>query len=358
MIKGQQRRSGRIPATARPVVLTRRLTPPEERSSARRGRRGSIIPRGQRRHVHPHPIPRARRPAAIIAVAPERRSASSCRAPTPNTPSPSAGRALPRPATSTMQGLSSGPPARNCSQTSRPRGRSWSTWTAPWSARAGPSGRWPSPSATTSSGSWTPSIGVRRPDRHRCRPPGCRHREVQRPADRPLRLGEDPPGQGPGRVPGRPLRHRRRHHADRGRLCRRGRGERPPQAPPRRQHGRAGRPAGDRLHRRDRQARRGPCPRHEGHAAGRPARPAEDDRGDGRQRAPERRLQEPDGARHPVRHDQRAVHLRRGLRRPGGDHRPAAGPGGVRVRPAGRSRRKSRRACSATSCRKTWSGSA
>ena len=62
---------------------------------------------------------------------------------------------------------------------------------------------------------------------------------------------------------------------------------------------------------------------------------SEDDRGDGLQRAPERRLQEPDGAGHPVRHGERPVHLRWRLRRPGGDHRPAYGPGSVRVRPAG-----------------------
>ena len=42
--------------------------------------------------------------------------------------------------------------------------------------------------------------------------------------------------------------------------------------------------------------------RHEGHAAGRPARPAEDDRGDGRQRPARRRLQDRRGDLHPVRH--------------------------------------------------------
>ena len=42
----------------------------------------------EKRHVHPHRSPVIRRPAAIIAVAPEKKSASSCRAATPNIPSP------------------------------------------------------------------------------------------------------------------------------------------------------------------------------------------------------------------------------------------------------------------------------
>ncbi len=41
--------------------------------------------------------------------------------------------------------------------------RSSSTWTAPSSARPGPSERWPWPSATITSGSWTPWRGTPRP---------------------------------------------------------------------------------------------------------------------------------------------------------------------------------------------------
>ena len=67
---------------------------------------------------------------------------------------------------------------------------------------------------------------------------------------------------------------------------------------------------------------------------GRPARPAQADRGDGRQRPAERRLQAGRRDLHPIRHVQRALHLWRRLHRPGGDRRPAVGPGGVRVRPA------------------------
>ena len=312
----------------------RRMTPPEEWSSARRGRRGSSVPRGQRRHVHPHRSPGPVGPLRLL------------RSPPRGGRPPRAGRQRRTPRRH-LPGLRH--PGRQ-----RPGRRGSAAALQPDLLADIPTprqvvehldrsvvgqGRAKRTLAIAVSNHFVRLLdaldrGFAGTDRHRPRPPGCHHREEQRPADRPLGLGEDPPGQGAGRVPGRPVRHRRRHHADRGRLCRRGRGERPPQAPARRQLGCAGRPAGHRLHRRDGQDPLGRC-RRQGHAPGRPARPPEDDRGDGLQCAPERRLQEPDGAGHPVRHDERAVHLRRRLRRPGGDHRPAYGPGSVRVRPAG-----------------------
>ena len=77
--------------------------------------------------------------------------------------------------------------------------------------------------------------------------------EVQHPGHRADRLRQDLPRPDPGPDAQRPVRDRRRHRADRGRLRRRGRREHPAQADPgrrlRRQEGR------DRhhLHRRDRQ---------------------------------------------------------------------------------------------------------
>ena len=54
--------------------------------------------------------------------------------------------------------------------------------------------------------------------------------EEQHPADRPDRLRQDAARADAGPDPQRALRHRRRHHADRGRLRRRGRGEHHPAA--------------------------------------------------------------------------------------------------------------------------------
>ena len=80
-----------------------------------------------------------------------------------------------------------------------------------------------------------------------------RAREVQHPADRPDRLGQDAARADAGPHPRRAVHHGRRHDADRSRLCRRGRREHHPQAAPGgRLQCRAG-AARHRLHRRDRQ---------------------------------------------------------------------------------------------------------
>ena len=89
------------------------------------------------------------------------------------------------------------------------------------------------------------------------RPPPRRRRagQVEHPAARPHGLRQDVPGPDAGPHAQRPLRHRRRHRAHRGRLRGRGRREHPPEAHPgrrlRRQEGRDG----HHLHRRDRQDR-------------------------------------------------------------------------------------------------------
>ncbi len=54
---------------------------------------------------------------------------------------------------------------------------------------------------------------------------GRRNRQVEHPADRPDRLRQDAAGPHAGPDPQRAVRHRRRHHADRSRLRRRGRRE-------------------------------------------------------------------------------------------------------------------------------------
>ena len=61
------------------------------------------------------------------------------------------------------------------------------------------------------------------------RPPDRRRRaaEVEHPARRAHRLGQDAAGPDAGQGPGRAVLHRRRHVADRGRLCRRGCREHP-----------------------------------------------------------------------------------------------------------------------------------
>ena len=84
---------------------------------------------------------------------------------------------------------------------------------------------------------------------------GRRNRQVEHPADRPDRLRQDAAGPHAGPHPQRAVRHRRRHHADRGRLRRRRRREPAAQAAARgRLRPRSG-PARRALHRRDRQDR-------------------------------------------------------------------------------------------------------
>ena len=108
--------------------------------------------------------------------------------------------------------------------------------------------------------------------------------------------------------------------------------------------------ARDHLHRRDRQDRqdqpeRLDHPRRLGR--GGPAGAAEDARGDRRQRPAPGGPQAPRAAVPPGRHHQHPVHLRRDVRRPGGDHRQAAGPEDDRLRP--RRRRSTTASSSATS---------
>ena len=142
-----------------------------------------------------------------------------------------------------------------------------------------------------------------------------------------------------------PVRDRRRHGADRGRLRRRGRREHPAEAHPgrrlRRQEGRDG----DHLHRRGRQDRpqgRQPVDHARRVRRGRPAGAAEDPRGDDRQRAAAGRAQAPPPGVPDDRHDERAVRLRRRVRQPRQGHRAAHRPQRASAS-APRSRRAPRR---------------
>ena len=136
---------------------------------------------------------------------------------------------------------------------------------------------------------------------------------------------------------GRALLHRGRDLADRGRLRRRGRREHPAAAHPGGRLRRRARPAGHHLHRRDRQDRAQggqpvDHPRRVGR--GRPAGPAQDPRGDRRQRAAPGWPQAPPPGLHPDRHHQHAVHLRWRLRGARADRRGARRPqvDGLRLR--------------------------
>ena len=148
--------------------------------------------------------------------------------------------------------------------------------------------------------------------------------QVEHPADRPDRLRQDPPRPDARPDAQRPVRDRRRHRADRGRLRRRGRREHPAQADPgrrlRRQEGR------DRhhLHRRGRQDRpqeREPVDHPRRLRRGRAAGAAEDPRGHHRVGAAAGRPQAPAPGVHPDRHHERAVHRGRRVLRPREDHR-------------------------------------
>ena len=173
------------------------------------------------------------------------------------------------------------------------------------------------------------------------RPRGRRGRapEVERPARRADRLGQDAPGPDPRPGARRPVLHRRRDEPDRGRLRRRGRREHPPAAHPGGRLRRRPGPARDHLHRRDRQDRAQggqPVDHPRRLGRGRPAGAPQDPRGDRRQRpAPGRPEASPPGL-HPDRHDQRPVHLRRRVRRAGEDRRGAGRTQGDRLRLARR----------------------
>ena len=192
----------------------------------------------------------------------------------------------------------------------------------PGAGQEGPVGRRPQP---------LQAAGPRRGPRDR-----RRARQVQHPADRPDRLRQDPAGPDPGPGPERPVRHRRRHHADRGRLRRRGRREPAAQAAARRRLRPRGRPARHHLHRRDRQDRQDQPERldhprrlRRGRAAG-PARRCS--KGtvanvppQGGRKHPEQQYIQMDTTEHPV-------HLRRHLRRPREHHRPPRRPQDDRLR--------------------------
>ena len=148
----------------------------------------------------------------------------------------------------------------------------------------------------------------------------------QHPPHRPDRQRQDPAGPDAGQDPRRPVRHRRRHHADRGRLRRRGRREPAAEAPARGRLRHRGGPARHHLHRRDRQDRQDQ-PERLDHPRrvrrGRAAGPAEDARRHGRQRPAAGRPEAPRAAVHPGRHVEHPVHLRRDVRRPATTSSPA-----------------------------------
>ena len=163
--------------------------------------------------------------------------------------------------------------------------------------------------------------------------------EVERPARRPDRLGQDAARPDAGPDPRRAVLHRGRHLAHRGRLRRRGRREHPAAPDPGGRLRRRPGPARDHLHRRDRQDRpqgRQPLDHARRLGRGRPAGAAQDPRGHARQRAAPGRPQAPAPGLHPDRHDQRAVHLRWRVRRPREDRRGAGRQAADRVRIRGR----------------------
>ena len=190
-----------------------------------------------------------------------------------------------------------------------------------------------------------------------------RARQEQHPAARPDRLRQDAARADARQDAQRAVRHRRRHGADRGRLRRRGRREHPAQADPgrrlRRQEGRDR----DHLHRRGRQDRpqeREPVDHPRRLRRGRAAGAAEDPRGHDGLGAAAGRAQAPAPGVHPDRHDQRAVHRRRRVRRPRQDHRGADRQEGIGFGAiaAQQARGRHRATSSARSCRRTCSSTA
>ena len=172
------------------------------------------------------------------------------------------------------------------------------------------------------------------------RPPGRRGRapEVERPARRADRLGKTLLAQTLARVLDVPVLHRRRDVAHRGRLRRRGRREHPAAAHPGGRLRRRPGAARDHLHRRDRQDRAQggqPVDHPRRLRRGRPAGPAQDPRGDRRERAAAGRAQASAPGLHPDRHDERPVHLRWRLRRAREDRRGAGRPAVDRLRLGG-----------------------
>uniref|UniRef100_A0A0N4Z3F8 ATP-dependent Clp protease proteolytic subunit n=1 Tax=Parastrongyloides trichosuri TaxID=131310 RepID=A0A0N4Z3F8_PARTI len=151
--------------------------------------------------------------------------------------------------------------------------------------------------------------------------------QVEHPADRPDRFGQDAAGPDAGAHPRRAVHHGRRHHADRSRLRGRGRREHHPEAAAGVRLQRGARAARHHLHRRDRQDRaQGREPLDHARCVGRrrAAGPAEDHGRHGRFGAAAGRPQAPAAGIPAGRHDEHPVHLRRRVRRAGKDH---LGPG-------------------------------
>ena len=151
---------------------------------------------------------------------------------------------------------------------------------------------------------------------------------------RPDRLGQDAAGADPGAHPGRAVRDFGCHDPDRGRLRRRGCGERRAAAAPERQLRRQAGRVRHHLHRRNRQdpADDRKCldhPRRLGR--GRPAGAAEDPGGHGLQRAAAGRPQASEPGVHPDQHDQHPIHLRRRVHRAGADRQEAPRPALARL---------------------------
>ena len=153
-----------------------------------------------------------------------------------------------------------------------------------------------------------------------------RAREIEHPARRPDRIGEDAARADARAPPERPVRHRRRDHADRGRLRRRGRREHHPEAAAELRLRRRQGEARDRLHRRDRQdlaQERQPVDHARRVGRRRAAGAAQADRGHDRVGPAAGRPQASEPGLRPGRHDEHPVRLRRGVRRAGEDHPPA-----------------------------------
>ncbi len=162
--------------------------------------------------------------------------------------------------------------------------------------------------------------------------------QVEHPADRAHGFGQDAARADAGAPAQRAVRDRRCDHADRGRLCRRGRREHHPEAAAELRLRRRQGQARHRLHRRNRQDLaqiRQPLDHARRVGRGRAAGAAETDRGHDRLGAAAGRAQAPEPGLRPGRHDQHPVHLRRRIRRSGQDHPRAIGEVRHRLRRRG-----------------------
>ena len=191
-----------------------------------------------------------------------------------------------------------------------------------------------------------------------------RARQVEHPADRPDRLGQDAARADAGAAAQRAVRDGGRHHADRGGLRRRGRREHHPEAAAEVRLRRREGAARHRLHRRDRQdfaQVRQPLDHARRVGRRRAAGAAEADRGHHRLGAAAGRAQAPEPGIRAGRHHQHPVHLRRRVRRAGQDHPRALREGRHRLRRRGEQRATTARTsprCCATCSPRTSSSTA